>query len=951
MGQKLVLGPLTGGLRTDVLPFNIDNTSFPVLINAYQWRGRVKRKRGTEFLNRLMRYIAMGNSSYTGLSSFALTSGSANLVTVFSLESTANIVPGSVTLTDSTLSVNFTDNGTGGLVGNNMPPTMGTINYSTGAITIGSGNDTISAATFSYYPSLPVLGLEDVVVDTSSFPDNLAFDTTYAYNISPNSPYNITDASFYKSPSTGLTGFVPKTLGNPTPLTWENQNYQQFWSVNYQGAFWVTPNVQVPYPYNSSTINVGLQFKPIVAVTNITTGPPAIARLQITGHGLIVGDFIFVNEVVTTTGINLQTGYVIAVVDTNHVTVEFPYATINTNGTGGIAQYLTNTANSNVSCIRWYDGNPSNSASPPVLNTGFGWVNFMPPLQQFAEVFDELPSANYYLAGAKMIVPFKDRLLFIGPVVVTASPSASPIYLPGTVLYSENGTPYYTSSYTGDPTLPTILQTAVLTPDGFGAQVGAFFTDQPGFGGFINSALDQAITTSSLNEDALILGLSGNYQLRFVYSGNDIDPFAFYIINAEYPSNAQFSAITTDQGVYSIGNKGFIYTSQTACTRFDLPILPNVFEIITQNNGNERICAQRDFINEWIYFTYVSNSQNPSDPYPDQTLLYNYRDGSWAIFNESYTSYGTIRKQSGLTWNTMQTSNPQLTWETWFDPWESFATTLQNPIVMAGNQQGFVVTRAETNTSESVSLWIQSISISSNVLTITSPVHGLNNGDFIIISGCVGTSMSQFNNVTFAVSSITANTFQVSAIVTGSPVYMGGGLITRLYVPIIMTKQFEAAWSMARKTRLGPQMYLLSMVPGQAQITLLIGLSQAGIPFNQGSIVPMPNTDNEALIFSSILYTCPESTNLGLSPANVTAQNSSLQTITNIQSSTFATSPQQQIWHRNNVSLIGDTIQFGFTLSTDQMFAVDANGYPINAFAEIEIHGLIADLNPSQMLS
>ena len=47
MGEKLVIGPIDKGLKTDREPFNIDNDSFPLLINAYQWRGRVKRKRGT----------------------------------------------------------------------------------------------------------------------------------------------------------------------------------------------------------------------------------------------------------------------------------------------------------------------------------------------------------------------------------------------------------------------------------------------------------------------------------------------------------------------------------------------------------------------------------------------------------------------------------------------------------------------------------------------------------------------------------------------------------------------------------------------------------------------------------------------------------------------------------------------------------------------------------------
>ena len=48
MGNKLVVGaPFTKGLRNNVTAFNVDNDNFPRLLNAYQWRGRVKRKRRT----------------------------------------------------------------------------------------------------------------------------------------------------------------------------------------------------------------------------------------------------------------------------------------------------------------------------------------------------------------------------------------------------------------------------------------------------------------------------------------------------------------------------------------------------------------------------------------------------------------------------------------------------------------------------------------------------------------------------------------------------------------------------------------------------------------------------------------------------------------------------------------------------------------------------------------
>jgi hypothetical protein len=159
-----------------------------------------------------------------------------------------------------------------------------------------------------------------------------------------------------------------------------------------------------------------------------------------------------------------------------------------------------------------------------------------------------------------------------------------------------------------------------------------------------------------------------------------------------------------------------------------------------------------------------------------------------------------------------------------------------------------------------------------------------------------------------------------------------------MYIPLIQTKQFPVSWAMGRKTRLGPQQYLLTTTD-DSQITLQIYLSQnATDPYNAGPIVPSVGSVNNSLVYSAVLYTCPESSNLGLTPANI-----NLQMVTAAQ--------QEQTWHRMNTSLLGDTIQIGFTLSNDQMFFVDDAGNTVNQFAEIEIHGFILDVTPSMVLA
>lgn len=926
MSEKIVVGPVNRGFRNDRTAFVIDNDSFPQLINAYQWRGRVKRKRGTSLLTRLRRYFDSTSTAYnSGSTTITLDgSGIGNILTDFSLESTGNIIPGTVTITAPGPTL-YTDPSMDGT----LSPS-GTINYATGEITILAEAGNAVSAVFSYYPVLPVMGLEELDLVPTQFEGTLGFDTVYSYNILNTLPYSAYDVSFYKNLANATyTGYLSKSIWTPT--TWNGQDYQQFWSANYQGALWATNGINIPF----SITNIGMQYKPILTVTVTAGGPPATADIQITGHGLVVGDFVFINEVLTTTGINFQTGYVTVVIDANNVTVEFPNATIAANGTGGIAQYLTNRSDTTVDCIRWYDGDPTDgNISTPGFSTGKGWVNFAPPLSRNSYSISDLPLAQYYLVGARMIVPFKDRLLFLGPVVQTST-AGSQVYLQDTIIYSQNGTPYYTCSFTGDVSLSTTVFHEILVPTNQTASASAYFEDQTGFGGFITLGLSEPIVTCSVNEDVLIAGLN-TIQTQIVNTGNDIVPFNIFFINSELGSASTFSAINLDKGVISRGERGFIITSQVETKRFDLDIPDEVFEMKLTENGNERFCAQRDFINEWIYFTYPVNNINFK--FPSQTLQYNYRDDSWAIFIENYTTYGSFRKQTGFTWATVGSVYP--TWKAWNVPWNAGSSTLLQPEVIAGNQQGFVLVR-DDGTEETESLTIQSFSGN----TVTSINHGLNNEDFIIISGCLGTVSTQVNNLVFKVFNVTTNTFQLDPVISAGT-YFGGGLIKRIYKPFIQTKQFPTAWGMGRKTRLGVQQYLLTRTDN-AQIQLLIYLSQdASNPYNNGPIVPSISSLNNSLIYDTTLYTCPESTNLGLTPANT-----NLQMQTSLSSAGISSNTQAQIWHRVNTSLIGDTVQLAFTLSEDQLRNVDDDGNPISQFAEIELHGFILDVSSSSMLS
>lgn len=999
MPEKLVVGPIDQGQRTNREPFVIDNDNFPVMINAYQWRGRVKRKRGTTPLGQLQ--VNIGT-----------TDGSGNATITISPHP---ILPGIVSFIIGT--DKFVD------PGGSSPVTLltnsagtGVLNRTIGVLTI---TGSIVATAIIYYPTLPVMGLEDLSLNPTSYPGTLAFDTTYSYNIPTTAPYAPYNVSFYKNPLTGTyPSYVAKST--QTPLWWNGQNYQQFWSTNYQGAFWETNGIQTN-PIVLS--NVGMQFAPASAITYVSNTATTLV-VTITASPLVVGDFVFANEWTGTNAatLNFQTGYVTNITGAN-ITITFPNATLGAGAyTPGILQYLTNRSDTTKDCLRWYDGDPTNGTGVGSGST-LGWVNFMPPLfsnSTPAVTIDDLPPAQYYLVGARLILPFKDRLMFFGVIIQTSI--GSPIYLQDTVIYSQNGTPYYTSSFTGDPTLSSTVFNPILVPTNQTSTANSYFTNITGYGGFVVAGVAQPIITVGANQDALIIGFGNNLQTKMIYTGNDVLPFEFYVTNSEMSSSSTFSAIVMNEGVISRGSRGYIITDQTGAQRIDLLNPDEVFEISLTNNGAERFTAQRDFIDEWIYFTYPSNTT--TTVFPTQTFFYNYRDNSWAIFNESYTTYGQFRPSTGFTWLTIP-----YTWNTWNTPWNSGSSTLLQPKVIAGNQQGYIVFREGETTSEAPSLSIQNIVGQ----IITSPNHSLNANDFIIITGVNGAMGTLVNRSIFQVLNVTTNTFMVSAppVITGA--YQGGGQITRLYVPLIQTRQFPPSWGLSRKTRIGTQQYLLTKTDlPMTQITVNIYLSEdIGNPYNFGTIVPsvLPPPTNNSLIYSQTVFTSPEYyqqnvsrvslgligngvltsftfiysnifqyVELGIVPGSVfiqigtiatftdngiggfvatgtgtsagssidyanslitiaftvapnqeTAMTNFIYNVTNIQNP--IANSQEQIWHRMNTSLIGDTIQLGFTLSNDQMRQIYINGDPVNADAEIELHAFILDLYTSSLLS
>jgi hypothetical protein len=980
MPDKIFIGNISKGLEQFYLPFNIDNDALPTLYNAYSWRGRIKRKRGTVTLGRLeiqLKSVAdstpplnyqigqLATLSGAGAASFNILSspitGITNAVNavvtvphnLFALETpvtfsgvvgmtqinglTGTVIARNIASKTITVNINssgfssYTSGGTVSIVSNGITPGSielydgtntytehsppngtligspagsGTINYESGAITISAGaaNGVVvgvaSGATYSYYPGLPVMGLRNLTVGVtnSQYPLSIAFDTTFAYELNP-SGMGYYDISYYKSSN--------------NPVTWTGLNYQQFWTSNYQGSLWATNNV--PGMRNAWVHACADQTGTTITMTLYNQADSAPLTT------LLVDDYLWFNEGTGTTfSPNGQTGYISDASGSASgiyvVTFTASQTVSSYSADTALAQLLTSQATGTGDGIRWFDGDPTGGTGIPLGGNITGWVNFAPPLTAGITSIDDETPKKYYLVGALAIVPFKDRLLFFSPWIQASAKNntPTPIQLNDVVIWSWNGTPYYSS-------LAPVNETSVVT---------AYYTDQTGFGGWLSAGINQNIVSVSNNEDVLLVGFTGK-QTRFIYTSNDLYPFFFFIINSELGTSATFSSVTLDRGAVSLGQYGLILTAQTECQRIDLQIPDQIFQLNGMNNSVQRLSAGRDFYHEWIYFTFVPTSSQWE--FPTQTLQYNYREESWAILYENFTAHGAFRSQSGYTWSNNPWNASLTPWAGINESWNSGVASPLFPSVIAGNPQGFVVTKG-TGTGEAPTGAISQILNNGGLTQIYSSNHCVAENDYLYFSAAIGSTYlnGQIGQVDTI---IDANNFTVD-IPYQSGTYLGLGVYARLSQPLIQTKQFPAYWNEGRKVRLGAQKYLLDYTD-EGQATLNISLSQDPTDaWNRGPIVPNNQSTNSSLIYSQTLFTCPESTNIGLTQFTQSVNNPSP-----------IAEYQYQIWHRVNTSLIGDTFQVGITLNDAQMRNLTY------AISEIAIHAMQFDIDRGPSLA
>lgn len=360
-----------------------------------------------------------------------------------------------------------------------------------------------------------------------------------------------------------------------------------------------------------------------------------------------------------------------------------------------------------------------------------------------------------FIQTARLIMPFKDRLLLLNTV---ENISASNRSFANRCRFSWNGSP---------------------------VDAAAWREDIPGSGGYIDAPTKESIITAEFLQDRLVVFFERS-TWSLVYTGNQILPFVWEKLNTELGAESTFSVIPFDKVLLGVGNVGIHACNGYNVERIDQKIPQTVFEIDNDHEGVLRVNGIRDYFVEMVYWTFPASINSFSTTYPNRVLTFNYATGTWAFNDDTITCFGYFQNLSGTTWE-----STNATWEESVETWQEAVLQSKFRQILAGNQQGFTFV-VDTDTARNApALSIYDMTPLGGYTTVYVVNHNLADDDYVLFESIQGSgTLTSLNGTIQQVKVVDSDTLQILvANITG--VYRGGGTLARVSNIDIFTKQYN----------------------------------------------------------------------------------------------------------------------------------------------------------------
>jgi hypothetical protein len=506
-----------------------------------------------------------------------------------------------------------------------------------------------------------------------------------------------------------------------------------------------------------------------------------------------------------------------------------------------------------------------------------------------------------FVQTALMIIAFKNRLLLLNTVENDNSAySAGPPIVPkGVASQYKNRCRF---SFNGSP----FARNAWYEPNQSDSSGGVVNNNNLAAGAsYIDASTEEAIVSAQFIKDRLIVYFERS-AWEIAYTGNQADPFVWQKINTELGSQATFSTVPFDRDILTIGNTGIHACNGSNVKRIDTKIPQEVFDnFAIKNSAPKRIAGIRDYFTELVYWAFVDTAAL-NQIFPNQILVYNYANDSWAINDDCFTTFGYFEQQSDMTW---ATSAP-LQWYQFAGSWIDNIIQANQRQILAGTPEGFILRIATDISRNAASMQITQMIIPSTIEQQAGYVdlivinHNCAFGDWVAIENAVGIT-GDFVTTAYQVWGVR----DVNTITLWAPnlsgTYRGGGTLARVSNPYTKSKQFNPYDKEGKNVYLARVDFAVEKTQ-QGQITVDYYASASELSMiEQGQA-------SESITGNSVLETYP------YNPAIYPFEQQ-----------------QKRLWHPIYFQSTGECIQLVFYLDDDQISNLSI------AWSDFQLDGMI----------
>jgi len=428
-----------------------------------------------------------------------------------------------------------------------------------------------------------------------------------------------------------------------------------------------------------------------------------------------------------------------------------------------------------------------------------------------------------------------------GAIALTFNPA-----LPGsgtwtvTAVYLESGTfiftariliPYYGRLLAFNTYEGTSVGTAVnffnrcrFSQIGSPVQQDAWRSDTFGKGGFVDAPVNEDIICATFYKNTLIVDFERS-TWRLQYLGEYGMPFIWERISSDFGSESTFSAVLFDNGVLKVGDKAITGSSAGDVQRIDLEIPDTVYSFRNAENGVKRVHGIRDFQKELVFWCYPDFTSLEQDQfYPNKSLVYNYRNNTFAFFRNTVTCYGNFQYPADITWDRLD-----IFWDNDNVLWNAKGQS-KLPVIASANQHGFAHFYGYPNEETSADSTIDAMdqeSLTVTAVTVTDVVtleildHNLQTEECIYLTGLnyivtdspptAGSTtlndqiyfvqITDKDNVVLFKWDQTSQSLYSNLSVTNVGTYVGGGVVALFPNPYILTKDFNPVKEMGQNIK------------------------------------------------------------------------------------------------------------------------------------------------------